>query len=339
MSTLDVCGHAIRLATLHRIYWPAEPALEQAAITKLDLIRYLIRMSPLILPHLRDRPLTLFRWPGGIEGRRMLQKHPESTLPRFVESAEIFSETKGRDDTYLLCNNLATLVWLAERGVLEIHTWHSRVASGNEGVARSAPGGPAAILAGSAVDFPDYLLFDLDPYIYAGTERAGGEPEPSERGVEQVKQVASWLREVLDRMALRSCVKTSGKTGLHVAVPIEPTLRYDVVRQMAGTISRHLLKAHPAAITTEWDTRKRTGKVFMDFNMNVRGKSIIAPYCPRGLPGAPVSMPLAWRDVAGASPLQYRIPTVSLRRGRRDPWAAVLDPSQSLERALTATAA
>jgi len=335
-SALEVGGHAVRLTTLHRVYWPADPALGQAAITKRDLIGYLIRMSPLILPHLRDRPLTLFRWPAGIQGRRMLQKHPESPLPPFVESVEIFSATKGRDDTYVLCNNLATLVWLAEHGVLEIHVWHSRIRTRDRGRARSRPGGSAANLAASAVDFPDYMLFDLDPYIYAGSERPGAQPEPSERGIEAVKRVASWLRELLDGMGLRSCVKTSGKTGLHVAVPVEPTLRYDVVREVAKTLSQHLLRAHPGEITTEWDTRKRTGKIFIDFNMNVRGKSISAPYCPRGLPGAPVSMPLAWRELANAEPTQFRIPTVSMRGRRRDPWAA-LDRPQSLERTLFAT--
>jgi bifunctional non-homologous end joining protein LigD len=339
VSKLEVEGHSIRLTTLHRIYWPEVPSLGQAAIAKVDLIRYLVRMSPLILPHVRDRPLTLFRWPGGIEARRVLQKHPESALPPFVETAKIFSETKGHDDAYLLCNNLATLVWLAERGVLEIHVWHSRVRSDDAAGPRSPPAGSAASLAGSAVNFPDYLLFDLDPYIYSGGERAGGEPELSEQGFEQVKRVASWLREVLDGMSLSSCVKTSGKTGLHVAVPIRPTLRYDVVRQVAKTISLHLLNAHPAAITTEWDTRKRTGKVFLDFNMNVRGKSIIAPYCPRGLPGAPVSMPLAWRQLADAAPMQFRIPTVGTRQRRRDPWDAVLDRQQSLEGALSTNAA
>jgi bifunctional non-homologous end joining protein LigD len=331
VSTLEVGGHAVKLTTLQRVYWPEEPALGQAAITKLDLIRYLITMSPLILQHVRDRPLTLFRWPGGIQGRRMLQKHPEAALPAFVETATIFSETKGSDDEYLLCNNLATLVWLAEMGVLEIHAWHSRVRADDASAVRSPSSGSAANLANSAVNFPDYMLFDLDPYIYSGSERSGGEPEPNPEGFEQGRQVALRLKDVLDGMKLRSCVKTSGKTGLHVAVPIVPTLRYDVVRGMARAICEHLLSQHPADITTAWDTRKRKGKVFMDFNMNVRGKSIIAPYCPRGLPGAPVSMPLTWRELAVAQPMQFRIGTPATRRRRGDPWSGVLDRKQSLE--------
>jgi bifunctional non-homologous end joining protein LigD len=338
-SSLRIGGHSVSLTTLQRVYWPEAPEIGQPAITKLDLIRYLIRMAPLVLPHLRDRPLTLFRWPAGIQGRRMLQKHPESALPAFVETARIFSESKGTDDEYLLCNNLATLVWLAQNGALEIHVWHSRVRADDAPRPRSPGAGSAANLANSAVDFPDYMLFDLDPYIYAGSERRGGEPEPSEAGYAQARQVALWLKEVLDGLSLRSHVKTSGKTGLHVVVPILPTLRYDVVRGIAKTISEHLLSRHPQSITTEWDTGKRTGKVFMDFNMNVRGKSIIAPYCPRGLPGAPVSMPLAWRALARAEPTRFRLATVQKAAPRKDPWSPVIDAKQSLEAALSALTA
>ena len=337
-STLELDGHSVKLTTLHRVYWPELPSLGQPAVTKFDLIRYLVRMSPLILPHVRDRPLTLFRWPGGIQGRRLLQKHPESALPAFVETATIFSESKHADDRYLLCNNLATLVWLAENGVLEIHVWHSRARGDGAAGARPPSSGSAASLADSAVNFPDYMLFDLDPYLYSGSERRGGEPEPNEAGFAQGRQVALWLKSVLDGMALESYVKTSGKTGLHVVVPIVPTLRYELVRRMARAICEHLLGRHTAAITTEWDTRKRAGKVFMDFNMNVRGKSIIAPYCPRGLAGAPVSMPLAWRELARAAPQQFRIGTLGARRAHGDRWAGVLERKQSLEAILAGVA-
>ena len=331
LAQIEIDGHAVRLTHLQRVYWPAVPGLDQAPITKLDLIRYLVRMSPRMLPHLRDRPLTIFRWPGGISGRRVLQKHPGSALPAFVETTTIFSESKSADDEYLLCNNLATLVWLAEMGCLELHVWHSRVRGDAGAGARSPSSGSARNLAGSAVNFPDYMLFDLDPYLYSGSEREGGEPEPNEAGFARGRQVALRLKEVLDGMALASHPKTSGKTGLHVVVPITPTLRYDVVRRMAKAICEHLLARHAGDVTTEWSTGKRTGKVFLDFNMNVRGKSIIAPYCPRGLPAAPVSMPLTWRQLERAEPMQFRIPTVAARAARKDPWAAVLEDKQSLE--------
>jgi len=226
---------------------------------------------------------------------------------------------------------LCTLFWLAEMGTLEIHVWHSRVRAEDAASARSPSSGSAANLVDSQVNFPDYMLFDLDPYIYSGKERSGGDPEPSEEGFEQGRQVAFWLKEVLDGMSLRSFVKTTGKTGLHVVVPITSTLRYDVVRSLAGAICQHLLRQHPEAITTEWDTRKRRGKVFMDFNMNVRGKSTIAPYCPRGIAGAPVSRPLTWRELSTAKPMQFRIGTLATGRKLSDPWSGVLDHKQDLE--------
>ncbi len=336
-ARLDVGSTAVRLTHLERIYWPEAAELGQPALTKLDFARHLVALSPRLLPHLRDRPLTLFRWPTGITGRRILQKHPETTLPPFVETATIFSESKDADDRYLLCNNLATLVWFAEMGVLEIHAWHSRVRSSDAAHAqRSSSAGSAASLATSAVNFPDYMLFDIDPYLYAGHEARGREPEPNRAGFAQGKRVARWLKDVLDRVALESVVKTSGKTGLHVVVPIVPTLAYDVVRGVAKTICRHLESEHPDEITTEWSTGKRTGKVFLDFNMNVRGKSIIAPYAPRGLPGAPVSMPLAWRELAAAEPLDFTVATLAARARRSDPWSALLERRQSLEAALAA---
>ena len=336
---LDVHGSRIAVTNLDRVYWPADAGLGQAAITKRDLIAYLIRVSPLMLPHVADRPLTLFRWPEGIGGRRVLEKHPKSALPAFVEQATVFSATKARDDQYLLCNNLATLVWLAEMGALEIHVWHSRVSAGPDAPgARVIAGGSSRNLADSIVNFPDYLLFDIDPYIYSGNEESGAEPEPNERAFEQGRQVAFWLKDVLDRITLKAFVKTSGKTGLHVVVPIARKLRFDAVRTIAAEISRYLLRAHAGTITTEWDTGKRRGKVFLDYNMNVRGKSIIAPYEPRGLRGAPVSMPLTWRELARSKPLDFRIPTIMARRKRTDAWAALHESKLDLESTLSRSA-
>ena len=144
-----------------------------------------------------------------------------------------------------------------------------------------------------------------------------------------------WLKDVLDRMRLKAFVKTSGKTGLHVVVPITRKLRFDAVRKVAEEISRYLLRAHADTITTEWDTAKRRGKVFMDYNMNVRGKSIIAPYAPRGLHGAPISMPLTWRELARSKPMDFRIPTLMARRKRADAWAMLRESKQDLELTLS----
>ena len=331
--TIEVGGSAIALTHLDRIYWPSDARFDQPAITKRDLIRYLVQVSPMMLPHIADRPLTLFRWPGGIQAKRMLVKHWEGELPPFIERVHIFAEAKGHDDEYMLCNNLATLIWLGQMGALEIHTWHSRVIAGRDTSMKSTNfSGSIKNVHESIIEFPDSVLFDIDPYIYSGKEALNKEPELNTPAFERGKQVAFWLKELLDGMHLESVVKTSGKTGLHIFVPIRRTLTYAAVREIARTFAQHLVAEHPNDITTEWATEKRRGKVFLDYNMNVRGKSTIAPYCPRGLPGAAVAMPLTWKELATAHPMDFRIPTV-IRRS--DAWTQVLNRKQDIEKILS----
>jgi bifunctional non-homologous end joining protein LigD len=337
--SLDVGGQAFTVTHLSRVYWPADPAFGQAAITKRDYLRYLVAVAPFMLPHVRGRPLTLFRWPEGITHRRVLEKHWLMNLPAFVERVDVFSESKGRADQYVLCDNLATLLWLAHMGTLELHMWHSRARVGddapdtNEDYATSLDA-----LRASVLERPDYVLFDLDPFIDApGPAR---EPAFSMCAFAKVADIAFALHALLDEIGLVSLVKTSGKTGLHVIVPIERTLRYDAVREMAAYIAARLLREHPADVTTDWAIERRAGKVFLDTNMNVRGKSITVPYSPRGLSGAPVSMPLAWNALRDARPTDFRIPTVMpILRDEGDAWAGWLSRKQDVMQRLATSAA
>ena len=179
------------------------------------------------------------------------------------------------------------------------------------------------------------MLFDIDPYIYSGHGRTGAEPELNTIAFEKGKEVAFWLRELLASMSLEAIVKTSGKTGLHVFVPIRRTLDFDAARHVSELVGRHLMRAHPKDITLDWSVPKRTGKIFMDYNMNVRGKTLNVAYSPRGEPGAPVSMPLTWEELAGAHPLDFRITNAAERLAQTgDRWADALERKQSLEKAL-----
>jgi len=335
-ASVHIDGHAVALTHLERIYWPGVDEWDQPAITKRDYLHYLAAVAPLMLPHLRDRPLTLFRWPEGIAGRRVLEKHWNITLPPFVERVDVFSDAKGHQDQYILCNNLATLLWLAHMGTLEFHAWHSRIRPGAE--APDAGDGFAsstAALEASVLERPDYVLFDLDPFIAPDSTHAR-EPSFNADAFAKVTSVAYALESMLAGIGLRALVKTSGKTGLHVIVPIKRTLRYDAVREMARFIGEQLRRAHPSDITLDWQVKKRTGKVFVDANMNVRGKSISVAYSPRGLRGAPVSMPVTWRELATIDPLDFRLPTVLPRLRRRgDAWAGWLDRAQNVEKALS----
>ncbi len=335
--TLAVGRHRIRLTHLDRVYWPENPALEQPALTKRDLLRYFAQVSPFILPHLADRPLTMIRMPDGIRGQRFFQKHWEQERPEFVESITVFSGHKDERHEYLLCNNLPTLLWLAQSGTLEFHVWHSRAKPGPDAVSRSTDyASSLAALEASVLNYPDYVLFDIDPYIYSGKELAGAEPELNTVAFEKGKEVAFWLRELLLSMSLESIVKTSGKTGLHVFVPIRRTLDFDAARHVSELVGRHLMRLHPKDITLEWSVPKRTGKIFMDYNMNVRGKTLNVAYSPRGEPGAPVSMPLTWEELAGAHPLDFRITNAAQRLNQTgDRWRDSLERKQDLEKALS----
>ncbi|HYN27096.1 MAG TPA: DNA ligase D [Burkholderiales bacterium] len=334
--TISVGPHRIRLTHLDRVYWPPDPALQQPALTKRDLLRYFTQVSPLILPHLADRPLTMIRMPDGIKGQRFFQKHWEQERPEFVETITVFSEHKDERHEYLLCNNLQTLLWLAQSGTLEFHVWHSRAKPGPDAASKSTDyASSAAALEGSMLNYPDYVVFDIDPYIYSGKEARGAEPELNTVAFEKGKEVAFRLRELLQNMSLDPIVKTSGKTGLHVFVPIRRTLDFDAARQVSELVGRHLMRAHPKDITMEWSVPKRTGKIFMDYNMNVRGKTLNVAYSPRGEPGAPVSMPLTWEELAGAHPLDFRITNAAQRLMETgDRWHDALKRKQSLERAL-----
>ncbi|HEY5802758.1 MAG TPA: DNA ligase D [Lysobacter sp.] len=333
---LAIGDRQIRLTHLDRVYWPAVEALQQPAQTKRDLLRYLTHVAPLMLPHLADRPLTMIRMPDGIGGQRFFQKHWTQERPEFVESVNVYSAHKDENHEYLLCNNLPTLLWLAQSGTLEFHVWHSRARPGSDAVSSSTDyDSSLESLESSVLNYPDYVVFDIDPYIYSGKEAKGAEPELNTVAFEKGKQVAFWLRELLLGMSLQPIVKTSGKTGLHVFVPIRRALDFDATRHVSELVSRHLMRQHPGDITMEWSVPRRTGKIFMDHNMNVRGKTLNVAYSPRGEPGAPVSMPLTWDELANAHPLDFRIPDVVKRLSRTgDRWSDALERKQDLASAL-----
>jgi bifunctional non-homologous end joining protein LigD len=333
---LRVGAARIALTNLDRVYWPAQAGTRRpGAVDKRDFLRYLARVARYMLPHLADRPLTMIRMPEGIGGERFFQKHWSQPLPEFVESVTVFSEHKDERHRYLLASNLPTLLWLGQVGTLEFHVWHSRAQLAPEAAGASTDyASSLSALESSILNYPDYLVFDIDPYIYSGKEAQGAEPELNKRGFAVGKRVAFWLRALLREMSLEAVVKTSGKTGLHVFVPIERTVTFDEARHVCETVGRHLMRAHPKDITMDWAVEKRTGKIFIDYNMNVRGKTLNVAYSPRGVPGAPVSMPLTWEELEAAEPTDFTINNVPARLEKNgDRWHDVLETKQSLTKA------
>ena len=323
---LQVGGDRIRLSSLNKPFWPKNPKLKQPLLTKRDLLVYLARVSPYLLPHVVDRPLTMIRFPEGIGGHRFFQKHWEHALPEFIETITVYSESKQENGEYLLCNNLPTLLWLGQMGTLEYHVWHSRASLYPDAKDSSTQFTDSEEnIESSILNYPDYVVFDLDPYIYSGKEAPGEEPELNTVAFEKGKEVAFWLRELLEGMKLRPVVKTSGKTGLHIFVPIVRDLTFAAVREICETLGRYLMQRHPDAITMEWSIPKRTGKIFLDSNMNVRSKTLNCAYSPRGVPGAPVSMPLTWDELAKAHPMDFRMWNVFERLEQQgDIWRDVI---------------
>ena len=328
---LAVEGHKISLTNLDKVLWPALDG--HRSLTKRDFLIYLARVSPYLLPHLRDRPLTLTRYPDGIHGEHFYQKHWDNPRPDFVETVRLFSEHNEGDQAYLLCNNLPTLLWLGQLADLELHTWYSRVSPDPDGHHLSTQfTGSKKNIQASLLNYPDFIVFDLDPYIYSGREGQGDEPELNRKAFAKTCQVALWLKELLDSLSLSSFVKTSGRTGLHIYVPILRQFDYDAVRSACATIGRFLLRQHPREITMDWTVEKRRGKLFLDHNQNARGKTLASVYSPRPVPEAAASMPLRWDELGQVYPTDFTILTAPDRLAEvGDLWAGILDAKHDLQ--------
>ena len=333
-ATVEIGSHQISVTNLDKVFWPAEDGIPQ--FTKGDMIRYYVAMAPVILPHLKDRPLTLTRYPNGIRGQSFYQKHFEYEIPEFVETVRLYTSDTEGDDDYVVVNNLATLLWLAQLADLELHPWLSRTAQQPDATHLPTTfAGSKEAIRGSVLGYPDFIVFDLDPYIYSGKEKAGDEPELNRKAFAKTGEVAQTLKEVLDELSLSSFLKTSGKTGLHIYVPVLRQYDYATTRKTCELVGRFLLQQRPREVTMEWTVSKRSGKIFLDHNQNVQGKNMASIYSLRPLPGAPVSTPLKWDELGEVYPTDFTIETVPKRvDALGDLWANVLSAKHDLKRLL-----
>jgi bifunctional non-homologous end joining protein LigD len=328
-TTLSVQAHEVSVTNLDKVLWPKTG--RRRAITKRDLLRYYARVSPWLLPHLAGRPLFVTRYPDGIDGKSFYQKHWDNA-PEFARRVAIYSSHGDEDGEYLICENLPTLLWLGQMGGLELHAWFSRVDPGPDTRIRSRRfTGSEAALESSLLNYPDFIVFDLDPYLYSGREGRDEEPELHRRAFSRTRTLALHIRDILEGLGLTTFVKTSGRTGLHLYLPIERELDYDAAREVAATIARHVQHQRPRDVTTEWAVRARRGKIFFDFNQNSRGKSLATPFSPRRHPAATVSATLRWEELEKVYPTDFTLLTVPDRlENKGDPWAGILDVKQSL---------
>ena len=328
-AVLHADGHDVTVSNLDKALWPATSM--RRPFTKRHLLRYLARVSRWMLPHLADRPLFVTRFPGGITGKSFYQKHWDEP-PVFARTVAIYSSHGETDGEYLVCENLPTLLWLGQMASLELHAWYSRTDPEPDATARGRRfTGSEAELERSVLNYPDFVVFDLDPYDYSGREARGAEPELHRRAFNRTRRLALQVRERLERLGLTTYVKTSGRTGLHLYLPIVRDLDFDAARDVAETIAKHALRERPREVTIEWAVERRRGKIFFDYNQNTRGKSLAVPYSTRRHPNATVSMPVRWEELERIYPTDFTIRTVADRlEADGDPWDGILSAKQDL---------
>ncbi len=293
-ATVDVDGRALKFTNLNKVLFPAD------GISKRDLIEYYNFVSRYILPHLLDRPLSLKRYPNGIESDYFFQKHAEK-FADWVRVEPIDSESRGEPINYVIANDRATLLYLANLACIDQNPWMSRVGT---------------------LDCPDFALIDLDPV---------------ECPFDLLVEAAQLVRDKLQVLGLEGYPKTTGGDGMHVYVPLEPVYTYDQVRSFAEILSHLVMNENPALFTTPRAVAKRKrGRVYFDYMQISQSKTIAAPYVVRAFAGAPVSTPLAWDEVRkGLQPSDFTIRNAPARFERLgDLFEPVLTRPQRLEGAL-----
>jgi bifunctional non-homologous end joining protein LigD len=293
---LEITAKPVRLTNLNKIYFP------EARYTKRDLIAYYYRVAEYLLPFMKDRPLVLQRFPNGIKGNSFYQKDAGPDTPPWMDTHGILSEERGRDIQYLMAQDLAGLLYLANLGCIEMHPWSSSI--GN-------------------LDNPDYVFFDLDPT--EGTD------------YDTVIEVARTILKVLDRLKVRVFLKTSGASGFHMYLPLEPRYGYEQARVFAEIVARMVAAQIPKKVTLERLTgRRSSGEVYLDYSQNAYGRPLATVYSVRPQAAASVSAPVTAKELRrGLRPDHFTIKTMPERLKKTgDLWAGFWEHRQRIEPAL-----
>jgi bifunctional non-homologous end joining protein LigD len=255
-AELVVENRKIQVSNLDKVLYP------KVGFTKGQVIDYYIRVAPVLLPHLKDRPLTMKRYPNGVEGEFFYEKNCPSHRPKWVKTAKVWSEGNNRMIDYCLAQDLPTLVWAANLADLELHTSLARKRD---------------------VACPTMMVFDLDPGAPADIVRCC--------------QVGLWLRDLLAKMKLKSFAKTSGSKGLQVYVPLNTSVTFDQTKDLSRALAQSLEHQHADLVTSNMSKAARKGKVFVDWSQNDEHKTTICVYSLRAKEEPTVSTPVAWDEV------------------------------------------
>ena len=279
---ITVDGITVPLTHPDKVLFPAD------GITKADLARYHADVADWMLPWLRDRPISMVRYPEGLDGQRFFQKNAPSYFPDWIRRVRVGKE--GGEVEHVVCDNPATLVYLANQACIEIHAFLSRVDN---------------------LGAPDQMVFDFDP--------------PDGERFAEARRAALWARDLLDgELGLTSFVRTTGGRGLHVHVGLNRRADFEEVREFTHRAAGVLARRHPDAITVEQRKDKRGDRIYADVMRNAYAQTVVASYGVRARPGAPVATPLSWAEVEddGLQPGQFTMATIRARLdGGTDPWA------------------
>ena len=287
---LSVDGENVSLTSLDRIYWP------DGKITKFELLRYYIEVSPYLLPYLKERPAILQRWPRGINAPMFFQQDLESA-PRFVKTVTLTNQ-EGRELDYGVYTNTASLLHFVTLGTIEQHPWHSTI---------------------NKLSKPDWIALDLDP---------------KKAPWDNVLEVALTTKKVCDEVGLKAFPKTSGSSGIHIYIPLKPVNEYDKVADFARLLAGEIASRVPTIATVERSLAKRKhDQVYVDWMQNARGKSLASVYTTRAKPKATVSMPLKWKQIEkGVKITDFTLKNaVGILRKSGDPWAEFFASRQTLK--------
>lgn len=294
-ASVQIDGHNLKFTNLKKLYYPDE------GYSKGDVLRYYDSVSGLILPHLKDRPLSLKRYPNGIKEQYFFQKDSPESFADWLRTESIESDHRGSTINYVFAEDRASLLYLVNLGCIDHNPWMSRSPN---------------------LDNPDFVLIDLDP---------------QECSFELIVDAALLVKGVLDRIGLAGYPKTTGGDGMHVYIPVEPIYSYDDTRTFAELIARLVTREKPEMFTTPRSVSKRQrNRVYFDWVQNAKSKTIAAPYVLRAYSGAPVATPLEWAEVThGLHPKQFNITNAPARFAQKgDLFAGVLEKPQTLDHAL-----
>ena len=283
-----------------RISNPAKVLFPDDGITKQDLAGYYAAVAPAMVPHVRDRPLNLWRWNAGIDRDVVVQQAIPKGAPEWVKRVEV-ERRRGGTVVHAVGGEAATLVWLANQNCITPHAWTDRA---------------------DRLGYPDRLVFDLDP-----------PDEDAHAHFPAIRAGALALGDVLREIGLQPYAMTSGSRGLHVVTPLRRRAHADEARATAGELAEQVAARRPDELTTAWRKDKRGGRVLVDVARNTYAQTTVAPYAVRALPGAPVATPLAWEELEDPElhPRRWTLATVPERLADRgDPWQDIAAGARAL---------